>query len=135
MGKEERRKPARYRSKFNGALYLYNTKSGSRISNSLDCRVFNLSRMGAGIMTNRIFVDNQHFFFDALGSEEVFLGLEVSVASDPGQSTTIVLEGQPVWFDRIPDEELTPFQMGVEFSRKIPSEQWGLIKKYGLDLA
>ncbi len=128
MGKE-RRKFSRYNLEFNGSLYLCDGQDGPRKSDSIKCQVVDLSRQGAGIITSQIIIDNQHFFFAALDSDDTILHLEINVSEDNTNSDTITYAVRPVWFDRVMDQEPKPFKMGVEFFDKISNGDIGRIKK------
>lgn len=131
MGKE-RRKQIRYTTDLNSSLYLGNGKNGSRISSSLDCRGVDFSRTGVGIITHKIFVDNQHFFYAALDSDEVVLVLEIAVPEKPNEPTVLTFLGRPVWFDRLLDQEQKPFKMGIRFLEKVSDDNWRLLQQHGL---
>jgi len=131
MGKE-RRRLERYKSEFNGSLYLCNKKSGHRVSSSLDCRSVDFSRRGVGIATDKIFVDKQHFFYAALDSNDVLIVLEIVVPDNSGSPMVLSFRGNPVWFDRLLGQELKPFRMGIEFLEKVSREEWSLLKQFGV---
>ncbi|MEN8191021.1 MAG: PilZ domain-containing protein [Thermodesulfobacteriota bacterium] len=128
MGRERRRQ-ARYPTDIDGSLYLCGRRDGQRLSNSLDCRVVDFSRSGVGIISFKIFVDNQHFFYEALDSDEVLLTLKIATSRNSRDLAALTFLGRPVWFDRILDQESKPFKMGIEFLEKISDDEWKLLRE------
>jgi len=123
----ERRIFQRFPLKLNGSLFLCKGRGGEKLSRPVSCRVVDLSRKGAGILSWQIMVDNHHLFFASLGSERLILHL--SIGSEDTDEPPITLAVRPLWFDRILFEEQQPFKMGIEFVEKIAEEDFRRLKK------
>jgi len=123
----ERRIFQRFPLALNGSLFLCQGRNGSRLSRPLSCRVVDLSRRGAGILTWQIIVDNHHLFFASLESDQLILHLAINPKNTDEPPITLAV--RPLWFDRILHEEQQPFQMGVEFFEKIAEEDFRRLKK------
>jgi hypothetical protein len=124
----ERRIFKRFPLALNGSLFLCQGRNGNRLTRPLSCRVVDLSRRGAGILTWQIIVDNNHLFFASLGSDQVILHLAIDLENTDEPPLTLAV--RPLWFDRILlNEEQQPFQMGVEFFEKIAKEDFRRLKK------
>lgn len=124
----EKRQFTRHAIDFNASLYLSKGENGSQKSKSINCQIVDISRLGVGIITSQIIVDNQHLFFDALESDNVILHLEIKIPESSDNSDPLTFAVRPVWFDRVLDREPKPFKMGVEFFKKISNDDFGLIK-------
>jgi len=97
------------------------------MSRPVSCRVVDLSRKGAGILTKQIIVDNHHLFFASLESEQLLLHL--SIGSEDTDAPPITLIVRPLWFDRILFEDQQPFKMGIKFLEKMAEEDFQRLKK------
>ncbi|MFZ5760112.1 MAG: PilZ domain-containing protein [Thermodesulfobacteriota bacterium] len=108
----ERRLFTRHHLNIPGSLFLCRGQGGDRISRPTPCRLRDLSRKGAGLLTHRVIVDNLHLFFAPLESTQIVLYLSL-ILPDGQEECTVAT--RPVWFDRRIDDEGQPFAMGIEF--------------------
>ncbi len=114
----ERRKFNRVPVQISASLSLRRNKTGEIISTPVQCRLFDISKSGAGIYLSQVMVNSHHLFFDALESDDCTLFLEIDT----------LLPVRPVWFDRELDKEDNPFKMGLEFREKLSSEKFQIFK-------
>lgn len=131
MGRE-RRIFERFPLNIEGALFLCRGRNGEKFCGPVSCRLHDLSKKGAGLVTTRIIIDNHHLFFAALESDTIILHIEFALpGAEEGSGTEITIPVRPVWFDRLIDEEQKPFKMGIEFFERLNDQQFQRIRQLG----
>lgn len=111
--KKERRHAPRVAGDPAVRLVLCDGPRGTVIAGPASGRLNDISSLGARIRIAKIFTDTCHLFYDPRDNPAHVLYLEFILAEDT--DTNIPIPVQPVWFDRIEDEEIYPFAMGVKF--------------------
>ena len=94
-------------------LVLRNGINGQLLAGPADGNINNISTKGAGINISKIFINNHHLFYASQDNPDYILYLELTQPNNADNSISIAVE--PVWFDRIQEEETHYFVVGVEF--------------------
>lgn len=118
MPDRERRQEDRDVSLRKIGVFLSQGNNGLVASQVFDGILTSISRHGAGIALAEIMADRTHLVYGPMGSDDLRLNIVFPLLD---QEPPLTLPVRPVWLQKIQDEELPPFRLGVEFLAPLPA--------------
>ena len=107
-------------------IFLSQGENGQAVTPLFQCHLVSYSRQGAEIALKEIMFESTHLALTPMGSGQLLLNINL-----PGGETEspFTVSAKPVWFNKISEEGLPPFRIGLLFTESLSSRQMKQINK------
>ena len=119
MNDTERRREQRHSCNQQVGVYLSQGRDDSAVTPIFNGLLTSLSRRGAGIALDEVMAGPVHLAYAPMESDNLQLNIVFTL---PGHPEQLTVPAYPIWLDKVQNEDLPPFRIGVEFAEPLKNE-------------